>query len=73
MLPIGIGFVGVLLTFFILFVVMLLLSPVVDFLWPAQYPSSNLARNAYGVLRWAVPAFGVLINLIVIVGLSRQG
>lgn len=66
--PIRIGFVGGLLSFFVLLFVMAMLGPIVDFLWPIQYSSSDLAHNAYGVLRWAIPALGGLITLIIMVG-----
>ena len=64
---IGVGFVAGLLTFLIVWVAMLLFGPVVDFLWPVQYSTSDLAHNAYGVLRWAIPAFGGLITFIFMV------
>ena len=68
MAPIGIALVGGLFSFLVLLFVMAMLGPIVDFLWPIQYSSSELAHNAYGVLRWAIPTLGGLITLIIMAG-----
>lgn len=71
MAPIGIGFVAGLLTFLIVWVAMLLFGFVVDFLWPVQYSSSDLAHNLYAVLRWTIPALGGLVTFIFMVMAER--
>ena len=68
MMPIGIGFAIGILSFLVLMFVMAMLGHIVNFLWPIQYSSSDLAHNAYGVLRWAVPAVGGLISLAIVAG-----
>ena len=68
LIGVGIGLAGGLSSFFLLLLVMVMLGPIVGFLWPIQYSSSDLAHNAYGVLRWAIPALGGLITLIIMAG-----
>ena len=68
MMSIGIGFGIGLLSFLTLMFVMAMLGYIVNFLWPIQYSSSDLAHNAYGVLRWAVPALGGLITFAIVAG-----